>query len=160
MDDERLVARQLGRPPRGRWRVAARCSFGHPSVVLTAPSLDDGSPFPTLFYLTCPHLVRLVADLESAGGIETWRSALGGDPVLARRLSAADAAYRAARAAEAGGTDPVPGAGIAGQRDPAATKCLHAHVAAYLAGLDDPIGEGVIGSLVRECGDNRCGGDT
>jgi hypothetical protein len=156
MDDERIVARQLGRAPRGRWRVVDRCSYGRPRVIATAPTLPDGTPFPTLFYLTCPHLVRLVGDLESDGALATWRAALVAEPDLARRLDAADEAYRAARAAEAEGVDPVPGVGIGGQSDPAATKCLHAHVAAYLAGVDDPIGERTVASLVQECDDDRC----
>jgi hypothetical protein len=129
-------------------------------VIATSPALADGSPFPTLYYLTCPHLTRLVGDLESGGAIETWRAALADTPDLATRLAAADAAYRAARAAEADGADPLPCVGIAGQRDPGATKCLHAHVAARLAGIDDPVGEGALASLVRECDDDRCGRDT
>lgn len=157
MDDARTVARQLGRPPRGRWRVAARCSFGHPTVITTAPLLEDGTVFPTLHYLTCPHLRDAVSALESAAECAAWAARLAADRRLAERLFAADAAYRVARAAEAGGADPAPEAGIAGQRDPLATKCLHAHVAAYLAGIDDPVGEGVLACLVRECAEDRCG---
>ena len=167
--DAATVARQLGRAPRGRWRPVARCSYGRPTVILTGPVLGDGTPFPTLYYLTCPHLTERVSALESAGEIERWRARIAGDPALRELLSAADTAYRAARAAEAGGAgasaaeaggaDPVPDVGIAGQRDPCALKCLHAHVAAFLAGVDDPVGAGVLAAVVRECDDDRCGSE-
>ena len=50
--DEAVVAAQLGRAPRGLRSVAHRCPCGLPDVVETAPRLPDGTPFPTLYYLT------------------------------------------------------------------------------------------------------------
>jgi len=157
MDPAGVVTWQLGRPPRGTWRVWASCSFGRPTVIATAAALEDGQPFPTLFYLTCPHLTEMLSALESAGAADAWHELLIADETMAARLAAADEAYRAARADESGGTDPTPYVGIAGQRDALATKCLHAHVAAYLAGLDDPVGEGALVGLAHECDDDRCG---
>jgi hypothetical protein len=157
MDERALVARQLGREPRGAWDIAVRCSFGRPTVITTAPRLPDGTPFPTLYYLTCPYLVAAVGRAESDGGVSAWRVRLAGDRTLAARMHAADTAYCRARTALAGGSDPTPDAGIAGQDDPLATKCLHAHVAAFLAGIDDPVGEGVLAGCARECSDDRCG---
>lgn len=159
MDDEATVTRQLGRTPRGSWRVVVRCSFGSPVVIATAPGAPADEPFPTLYYLTCPHLVAEVSRLESAGGVEEWRSRIAGDETVRARLLEADARYRQARAAEGGGVDPVPHVGIAGSRDVLAVKCLHAHVAAALAGIGDPVGEGVLDALARECVDIRCGKD-
>lgn len=156
MDDAAVVAWQLGRAPRGSWRVVCRCSFGYPTCIATAPVLDGGAPFPTLFYLTCPHLVEEVSRLESGGFLETVRGMVTTNESLASRLSDADDSYRKARAREAGGVDPAPNVGIAGQRDPLAVKCLHAHVAAYLGGIDDPIGEVVMMDRAAECRDQRC----
>ena len=49
---------------------------------------------------------------------------------------------------------------MAGQRDPLAVKCLHARLAAHLAGIADPIGAGVaeaVDGILREpCVDTRC----
>ncbi|PKQ37545.1 MAG: DUF501 domain-containing protein [Actinobacteria bacterium HGW-Actinobacteria-1] len=151
-----IVRRQLGREPRGTWRVAVRCSFGYPTVIATPSRLPEGEPFPTLYWLTCPHLLDAVGQLESAGEVDAWAARLAGDVELANRMRAADAAYRVARAAESGGSDACAAVGIAGQRDPLGTKCLHAHVAAALAGINDPIGESILGSLARECEDQRC----
>lgn len=156
MDDAATVSRQLGRTPRGPWRVAGRCSFGYPVCIATAPLTTDGERFPTLYYLTCPHLVAEVSRLESAGFMGSVRAMLSADQALASRLLDADESYRKARANEGGGIDPTPKVGIAGQRDPLAVKCLHAHVAAYRAGIDDPVGELVMAESTAECGDRRC----
>lgn len=150
------VRAQLGREPRDPWRVAARCSFGYPTVIATPSRLADGEPFPTMFYLTCPHLVAHAGDLESRGEITRFAARLARGGALAARMAAADAAYRALRAAESGGIDACAGVGIAGQRDPLATKCLHAHVAAALGGIDDPIGIEVLSAYPLECVDARC----
>lgn len=158
--DESVVTAQLGRAPRGRWWVEARCGFGYPQVVSTAPELGE-EPFPTLFWLTCPWLAGDVSAAESAGGVSAWAARLAADPELAERMRAADAVYRARRAEAAlPHPDPCAGVGIAGQRDPAATKCLHAHVAAALAGIDDPVGTQLLDELSRECPDGRCAGLT
>ncbi|MBA2383067.1 MAG: DUF501 domain-containing protein, partial [Actinobacteria bacterium] len=71
-DDRALVERQLGRPSRAFRRVAVRCPFGAPAVTEQAPYDEDGKPFPTTYYLTCPQLVAAVARLEAAGGVERW----------------------------------------------------------------------------------------
>ncbi len=157
MDDVGVVAWQLGRVPRGRWRCVARCSFGYPTCIATAPVMETGAPFPTLYYLTCPHLMAEVAELESRGVADRWRQALAGDPALASGVRDADETYRRARAREGGGIDPTPDVGIAGQRDPLAVKCLHAHVAAYLGGIADPIGAATVDEVIAECADRRCG---
>lgn len=155
-DDATTVAMQLGREPRGAWRVDARCSYGHPTVIETAPALPGGEPFPTLYYLTCPWLVEHVGALESRGEVARYSRELAADPLLVERMRAADAEYRARRGRAAGGVDPTPGVGIAGQRDPLGTKCLHAHVASALAGIDDPVGVAIVERVGSHCPDDRC----
>ncbi|MDP2401287.1 MAG: DUF501 domain-containing protein, partial [Actinomycetota bacterium] len=83
---------------------------------------------------------------ESACAVTEWAERLRDAPILRSRMIAADAQYRSRRARLAGGIDPTPSVGIAGQKSPLSTKCLHAHVATYLAGLDDPVGQGVVAS--------------
>ena len=77
------VAGQLGRTPRGILEVMSRCPSGHPNVVKTEPRLDDGTPFPTMFYLTCDRLAGEIGTLEASGlmkemttgsrGTRAWR---------------------------------------------------------------------------------------
>ena len=155
-DDESVVEAQLDRPPRGKWRVAVRCSLGYPSVVLTEPLLDDGTPFPTLYWLTCPWLIESVGRIEGDGGAAHWAGRLAMEKDLASRAMEADAEYRKRRSAETEAEDPCVTVGVAGQSDPLATKCLHAHVAAYLAGTGDPVGAGVLEQTAIECDDATC----
>ena len=159
-DEQLIVASQLGRLPRGPWRVAGRCAGGAPTVIAVAPLLEDGSPFPTTFWLTCPRLVAAVHDLESVGESARFADRVRSEPEFAAAVVEADAAYRAARRSEGRGSDPCEGVGVAGQADPLAVKCLHARLAAHLAGVCDPIGalvaERVSDVAAADCRDERC----
>jgi uncharacterized protein len=126
--DREVIAGQLGRPPRAVRAVAARCPSGHPSVVQTNPRLEDGTPFPTLYYLTCPRLTSLVSRLEASGLMREMTERLAGDPDLAAAYLAAHRDYLAQRdAIEPLGTE-VSAGGMPGR-----VKCLHVHVAHALA---------------------------
>ncbi|MCL2654894.1 MAG: DUF501 domain-containing protein [Coriobacteriia bacterium] len=155
--DAACVARQLGRTPRSPWRVAVRCARGCPQVIASPPLLDDGTPFPTWLYLTCPALCHECATQESKGLLDTLRAQLAADATLRADLLAADARFRAGRSAEAAacgqGATAAPGAGtgLAGQADPTALKCLHAHVAYQLAGLQDPFGARILNHVPNYC---------
>jgi hypothetical protein len=155
-EDVSLVPLQIGRPPRSPWRVAARCSFGRPTVIASPSRLDDATPFPTLFWLTCLRLTQRVGELESEGGAARWAARAADDSALAGALAETQAALVALRREESGGVDACAGVGLAGQRDPAAVKCLHAHVALALAGVSDPIGRETLAELGSECPDDAC----
>src|SRR5437660_5015056 len=99
--DEAAVAAQLGRSPRGLRSVAHRCPCGLPDVVQTAPRLPDGTPFPTLDYLTCPRAAAAVSRLEAAGVMRDMTQRLGEDPELRADYQAAHERYLARRAAVA-----------------------------------------------------------
>lgn len=127
MDDDRAaVARQLGREPRAFRRVVVRCPFGRPAVTEQTPFDAEGKPFPTTFWLTCPHLVAAVSRLEAAGGVDRWTRRAAEDPVLAASLEAAHEEQRALR--------PELELGVGGARPGGrGLKCLHAHLAFALA---------------------------
>jgi hypothetical protein len=154
--DDAIVARQLRRTPRGPWRVAVRCAHGYPAVLAVAPLLEDGTPFPTTFWLSCPQLCAQAAAAESAGEAAVWSARACEDASLIVSMVAADAVYRAARAIESGGVDPCEGVGIAGQADPLAVKCLHARMAAAAAGLPDPVGRDLLSRCSLACEDVLC----
>jgi hypothetical protein len=132
--DLAAVALQLGRTPRGVTAVAHRCPCGLPDVVQTAPRLPDGTPFPTLYYLTCPRASAAVSRLEASGVMRAMTQRLGDDPDLRRGYQAAHQDYLARRAevAARAGLDPLPAAASAGGM-PERVKCLHALVAHELA---------------------------
>ena len=87
--DEAAVAAQLGRAPRGVLAVAHRCPCGLPAVVQTAPRLPDGTPFPTLYYLTCARLNSRIGGLEADGRMREMTERLDDGPGARRRPTAA-----------------------------------------------------------------------
>ena len=140
--DEAVIAVQLGRSPRGLLGVAHRCPCGLPDVAETAPRLPDGSPFPTLYYLTCPRASAAVSQLEASGLMREMTARLA-DDTWRRRYESAHRDYLTRRetAARAAGIEPLPlGTQSAGGM-PGRVKCLHALVAHELAvGEVNPFG--------------------
>ncbi|MFE9578478.1 DUF501 domain-containing protein [Nocardia sp. NPDC006044] len=126
--DLAIIAKQLGREPRGVLAVAYRTPDGIPAVVKTAPRLPDGTPFPTLYYLTDPRLTAEASRQESAGVMREMTERLGSDPELAAAYLAAHQSYLAERnEIESLGTD-FTGGGM-----PERVKCLHVLIAHALA---------------------------
>ena len=132
---EAMVSAQLGRAPRGLRAVAHTCPCGRPDVVETAPRLPDGTPFPTLYYLTCPRAAAAISRLEAAGLMKTMTARLAGDAGLRAAYRAAHQDYLARRraAAAAAGLAPLPEGTQSAGGMPARVKCLHALVAHELA---------------------------
>ena len=152
MDDRALVQQQLGRPPRAFHRVAARCPHGAPAVTEQWPYDDAGNPFPTMYYLTCGHLVAAVARLEAAGGVERWSAEVERDPELAAELDRATGEQRRLRRELAGGEVGRDGGsslelGIGGSANPRRLKCLHAHVAYALANPGYMLGDRILAEV-------------
>lgn len=143
-EDRDAIEGQLGRAPRGMLAVAARCPSGHPNVVQTAPRLPDGTPFPTMFYLTCPRLASRIGTLEASGLMREMTERLGEDPDLAAHYRRAHESYLAERdAIESLGTE-VSAGGM-----PDRVKCLHVLAGQALAqgrGVN-PLGDEVLDLL-------------
>lgn len=156
-EDRAFVARVLNRQPSPMVGVAVRCRFGWPQVVANDPLAADGTPMPTLFWLVCPLLLQEVSRLEAQG----WIHALGQE--VASRTEAALAEARADRINALVRRRLLPVAerrrlraqaprlwtrlaksGIGGRQTPG-VKCLHAHLASYLA-----LGEGYVGRRVAD----------
>lgn len=95
--DREILTAQLGRDPRGLVGIGARCVCGAPAVTITYPRLPDGSPFPTLFYLSYPWLVREISRIESAGEMATYNKRLAEDPQYAAAHAQAHESYVARR---------------------------------------------------------------
>ena len=112
-------------------------------VIENHPRLEDGSPFPTLFWLSCPVLVMRASRLESQGYMAELTSQLQEDDRLRVRLEKAIERHRARRDAHQliGDAGEPPGGG------PGRVKCLHAHVAHELADPPNPIGARVLAGV-------------
>ena len=141
--DKAVIAAQLGRLPRGLLAVAHRCPCGLPDVAETAPRLPDGSPFPTLYYLTCPRASAAVSKLEAGGMMRDMIARLADDGGLRGRYESAHRDYLTRRdaAARSAGVEPLPPGTQSAGGMPDRVKCLHALVAHELATGDvNPFG--------------------
>jgi hypothetical protein len=144
VDDLTAVTALLGRAPAGDFDVVVRHPDGRPIVVRNAPILRDGTPMPTRYWLVDPDLVVAVSRLEASGGVRLAEADVDRDAVAAAHRRAA--AERDAAIPD-GHIGPRPSGGVAGTRT--GVKCLHAHLAAHLAGDDDPVGRWVVDHLER-----------
>ncbi|MCK5584632.1 DUF501 domain-containing protein, partial [Candidatus Bipolaricaulota bacterium] len=143
MNDDKVVARQLGRTPRGAFSVSVRCSYGYPQVIRVHPVVE-GKPFPTLYWLTCPFLSREIGHLEAAGWVKQLEARMVEEPELRSAMHEAhqrtwsqrdqllSSEEKAALAAD-GTLVGLEGRGIGGISDWDRLKCLHLHAAHALA---------------------------
>lgn len=153
--DRDVVRRQLGRAPRAIREVAHRCSCGNPDVIETSPRLPDGTPFPTLYYLTCPRAASRIGTLEASGLMSEMTERLRADPELARRYRQAHESYLARRTSH-GDVPEIDGVSAGGM--PTRVKCLHVLVAHSLAcgpGVN-PLGDEALAVLPEWWTDGPC----
>lgn len=147
--DLQTLSSQLGRPARGVVAIGARCKCGNPLVAITAPRLESGTPFPTMFYLTHPQVVKAASVLEARGEMQRFNDQLRADETLQKRYRAAHEDYLARRA-QLGEVDEI--AGISAGGMPTRVKCLHAligHALAVGRGIN-PIGDAALAMLAAE----------
>lgn len=157
--DIEAMCEQLGREVRGVVEVAHRCKCGNPDVVKTLPRLENGTPFPTTYYVTCPRLTSRIGTLEANGVMKELEEQLGSDPILQSKYLAAHNSYLEDRAV-LGEVEEI--ADISAGGMPNRVKCLHVLIGHSLAkgpGVN-PIGDLAL-SMLDEWGDSKCvSGDT
>lgn len=151
--DIEVVSRQLGRPARNILAIAARCICGNPIVVQTSPRLEDGTPFPTVYYLTLPAATSAISTLEAEGLMAELQGQLQVDDELQKKYFEAHENYLKDREA-LGQVSEIEGISAGGM--PTRVKCLHSLVAHSLAkgpGVN-PIGD--IALAKSSWSPNRC----
>lgn len=158
--DLACVGFQLQREPRDVHAISYRCPCGKPAVVETSPRLNDGTPFPTFYYATCPRLTAAISTLENGGLMTDMNKRLQENPDIAGAYAAAHDDYLAARFAVAREKNlNVPEIdGISAGGMPNRVKCLHALVAHSLsAGPEvNPFGDEALAKLPKWWLDNPC----
>jgi hypothetical protein len=160
--DRAAIEALLGRAPRALEGVAWRCPHGGPAVIEQEPYAEDGTPFPTTWWIACRHLSRAVARLESAGGVSEANVALATDAALAADRAQAEERLRRRRRALARPGDERPDdgavldAGIGGGHPGGSVKCLHAHAAVALAAGPYALGERILAGAALEPWPGRC----
>jgi hypothetical protein len=141
LDDVAVVESLLGRALKGRFAVVVRRLDGSPVVIENEPHLRDGTPMPTLYWLVDPQLHEAVSRLEGDGGVHRYE-----DLVDPEQLRQTHDEYARRRLQATVRTDLVQAAGgVGGTR--VGVKCLHAHLAYFLVGADDPVGALVASAL-------------
>ena len=153
--DEAAIEAQLGRPPRSIHAIGHRCPCGNPDVVATEPRLEDGTPFPTTFYLTCPRAASMIGTLEASGLMKEMSRRLEDDEELAEGYHRAHAAYLSFREA-IGEVPEIRGISAGGM--PTRVKCLHVLAGQSLAqgrGVN-PLGDEVLDLLGDFWGSGPC----
>ena len=128
--DTEVVSEQLGRPARDIVGIPARCVCGNPLVVVTNPRLEDGTPFPTLYYLTQPAATQAASRLEAEGKMAEYQDRLAEDEDARGAYSLAHEAFLAARA-RLGVIEEIEGISAGGM--PTRVKCLHSLMAHSLS---------------------------
>ena len=158
--DLACIGNQLQREPRDVYAISYRCPCGKPAVVETPPRLNDGTPFPTLFYATCPRLTGAISNLENDGLMAEMNQRLQTDPELAGAYAAAHEDYLATRNALAAKlqleTPEIDGISAGGM--PERVKCLHSLVAHSLStepGVN-PLGDEALHKLPKWWLANPC----
>ena len=144
--DAAAIEAQLGRPPRSIHAIGHRCPCGNPDVVATQPRLEDGTPFPTTFYLTCPRAASLIGTLEASGLMKEMSQRLEEDAELAEGYRRAHEAYLGFRES-IGEVPEIHGVSAGGM--PTRVKCLHVLAGQALAqgrGVN-PLGDEVLDLL-------------
>ncbi len=136
-DSDRLdIIECLGKEPRGEYQIVVREKNNAPLVIENAPFFIDGTPMPTRYWLVNPTLVAEVSRVESVGGVKQVQDEIDHE-VLVRIHDRYEHQRDALIAPEYDG--PRPSAGVGGTRK--GVKCLHAHVAHYLATGADEVGQ-------------------
>lgn len=159
--DLKIVVKQLKRSLNNVLDVCNRCSYGFPTVILSYP-IRDGSPFPTIHYLTCPYLTKEISRLEEKGLIEKFEERIRSDEELRKSYENAHNEVISKRVSLLSKDDEkwlnvLSTVGTGGIRDFSTVKCLHLHVADYLAGINNPVGKFVYENLdQKECSDCFC----
>jgi len=140
--------------------ICRRCKYGYPQVIVNRPVIteaEDISVFPTMFWLTCPYLRRAAARLESEGWIARFEERLQNDESFAEQVEKDHNRYADMRLnlipkeVQARLRDDYPEyfkvvaySGVGGSRSREGVKCLHMHLADYLARGENAIGAEVV----------------
>lgn len=169
-----MIKGQIGREPRGVLGITTVCEWGYPQVIVNRPVsalVSDIEIFPTMYWLTCPYLCKEIALLEAEGLIAEFEQRIESDPEFAELVEQAHQAYAKERLAliptdvQERLQEEYPNrykvlaeSGVGGSRSLHGVKCLHTHVADYLARGENPIGAEVLRILNKplSCPDAQC----
>ncbi|MDI3524017.1 MULTISPECIES: DUF501 domain-containing protein [unclassified Kosmotoga] len=146
-NEKEIIKLQLGRDIENDFIVVRRCSWGYPQCIKSS-LITNGKPFPTLFWLTCPLLLKEISKLEEKGMIKTIESRLENDENFMKAYVKAHKETKdlkeqllASLSISEWQRNAIIERGIGGIKDLKRVKCLHLQLANYMGGIKNPIGE-------------------
>lgn len=174
-DDIAVIKRQKnGRrfDPKQVYAVGCRCSYGYPQVVVCNPITKNLTPFPTLFWLTCPYLDRKCGELESMHKIQPLEEALSAqeDKVILwhkeysvlRMMLIDDKTADSVKDKNISMWESLTECGVGGinwKENASGVKCLHLQTATWLGMRSHPAADLLMRTVGEaECGDGFCRG--
>lgn len=160
LKDERIIEIQLNRKIDNFVETIYYCPFDYPAVVLV-DAFKNNNPAPTIYWLTCPYLTYEVDRLESDTDlIDKLGKKLKEDYSFRKAMNSAHKSYAKKRLesldnaqlknAEMISEDllkTLKFSGVGGIKDKNGIKCLHTHLADYLAGGNNPVGRIVFSKI-------------
>jgi len=143
-NESKIVEQQIGRKLRSKSEISCRCHLNIPAVIKVPPKLNDGTPFPTTYWLTCPMFNKKIGTLESHGLIKDLDNEITNNPDLKKQWKSRQISYEQEREnLEINDLGPQASGGVGGAKK--SIKCLHSHTADELS-----TGQNVIGKIVIE----------
>lgn len=159
--EKKIIELQLERKIDNNFVTIKRCIWNFPKVIRSYP-LKNNRPFPTIFWLTCPLLIKNVSRLEEKGMIKYFEKKLQQEPEMKKSFLLAHETTKKLRKALLSEKAPywikkdLISRGIGGTKNHLTVKCLHLQLANFLGGIDNPIGEEVWKSMdIVNCKENN-----
>lgn len=157
-NEKEIITLQLGREIENEFTLVKKCAWGYPQCIKSSLITND-KPFPTLFWLTCPLLLREVSKLEEKGMVKTMESRLENDKDFMeaylkahKETQTAKEQFLASFQINEWQRNAIIGRGIGGIKDLRRVKCLHLQLANFLGGINNPIGKLVWETIeLQEC---------
>lgn len=144
--EKKIVEVQLDRKLRSDVFISSKCHFNLPAAIKVPPNLDDGTPFPTTYWLTCPMYNKKIGSLESQGLIGKLDNELSNNPKLNREWKERQNSYQKDRENDQDKSNKlIATGGVGGAKE--SIKCLHSHTADELSTGKNPIGKIVIETI-------------
>ncbi|MEJ6952140.1 DUF501 domain-containing protein [Natronospora cellulosivora (SeqCode)] len=153
-NDINVIEFQLGRKADNFSQVVKYCPFNKPAVLMTLPYSKENGVFPTTYWLSCPYLNKELAKLEDDGIIKDLSEKIKDSNQLREELMKTHLRYAKERFRLLGKSDledierkssrikdVLKESGVGGIMDKEGIKCLHTHLADYLANKQNPIGK-------------------
>ncbi len=154
-----IVEQQIKRKPEGMIRLSIKCPFNYPAVIQVHPFFNK-RVFPTIYWLTCPYLVKEISILEENGWIKKMQAMVDSDLKWMKKMEKAHKNYAESRFEILDNEEKemiknisddlystLKNSGIGGIKDKKGIKCLHSHLADYLVNRINPVGKTIFSQI-------------